>query len=173
MFDSTNDPKRWSPTRHLTILTQQDSRLGHNDSTVRKMMHSIVLLLWHIGCANVYLVSSLTMLWSLFIFGLLWRFLLELVFLWLPSFLANFFTQLDLLHTDKMTSESCHIVTLVFNSSMLQTFLWEHAKDYCANGKKPYQPRQKFTNMPKAVVARFSGLKTNLPIIYRWISSKF
>uniref|UniRef100_A0A2N9JB30 Aminotransferase-like plant mobile domain-containing protein n=1 Tax=Fagus sylvatica TaxID=28930 RepID=A0A2N9JB30_FAGSY len=36
-----------------------------------------------------------------------------------------------------------------------------------------FESRQKLAKMPKAVAARFDFLKTNVPIIYRWIGSKF
>jgi hypothetical protein len=52
-------------------------------------------------------------------------------------FLVQFYTQLDLLHTDEMAGESCHTVATVFNSSVLQAFLWEHAKGYSTDGRKP------------------------------------
>ena len=38
-------------------------------------------------------------------------------------FLGHFYTQLDLLHADEMSGESCHIVATIFNSSVLQAFL--------------------------------------------------
>ena len=88
-------------------------------------------------------------------------------------FLSQFYTQLDLLHTYEMAGESCHTVATVFNSSVLQAFLWEHPKGYSTNGRRPSKSRQKFAKMPEAVVAHFEFLKTSVPGVYRWISSKF
>jgi formate hydrogenlyase subunit 3/multisubunit Na+/H+ antiporter MnhD subunit len=56
-------------------------------------------------------------------------------------FLGQFYTLLDLLHTNEMAGGSCHTVASLFNSSMLQTFLWEHAKGYRTDGKKPSKSR--------------------------------
>jgi hypothetical protein len=88
-------------------------------------------------------------------------------------FLGQFYTQLDLLHTDKMAGESCYTVTTVFNSSVLQAILWEHAKGYSTNDRRPSELRQKFAKMPEAVAARFEFLKTSVPSVYRWIGFKF
>ncbi len=52
-------------------------------------------------------------------------------------FHGHFYTQLDLLHTDEMTGESCHTVATIFNSSVLQAFLWEHAASYSTDDKRP------------------------------------
>ena len=88
-------------------------------------------------------------------------------------FLGQFYTQLDLLHTDDMASESCHTMATVFNSSILQAFLWGHAKGYSVDGRNPFESRQKFAKMLEAVATRFDFLKTSVPCIYRWIGSKF
>ena len=88
-------------------------------------------------------------------------------------FLGQFYTQLDLLHTDEMAGESCYTVATFFNSSVLQAILWEHAKSYSTNGRRPSELRQKFAKMPEAVAARFEFLKTSVPSVYRWIGFKF
>jgi hypothetical protein len=88
-------------------------------------------------------------------------------------FLGHFYTQLDLLHSNEMASESCHTVATVFNSSVLQAFLWEHATSYSTDGKRPSDSRQKFANMPEAVAAHFEFLRTSVPSIYRWVGAKF
>ena len=94
-------------------------------------------------------------------------------FLSAAMFLGHFYTQLDLLHADEMAGESCHIMATVFNSSVLQAFLWEHAASYSTDGRRPSDCQQKFANMPEAVVARFEFLKTSVPSIYRWVGAKF
>ena len=81
-------------------------------------------------------------------------------------FLGHFYTQLDLLHADEIAGESCHTMATFFNSSVLQAFLWEHIASYSTDGKRPSDSRQKFTNMPEAVAARFEFLQTNVPSIY-------
>jgi hypothetical protein len=88
-------------------------------------------------------------------------------------FLGHFYTQLDLLHADEMVGESCHTVATVFNSSVLQAFLWEHAASYSTDGRRPSDSRQKFANMPEAVAAHFEFLWTSVPSIYRWVGAKF
>jgi hypothetical protein len=88
-------------------------------------------------------------------------------------FLGQFYTQLDLLHTDEMAGESCHTVATIFNSSMLQAFLWGHAKGYSVDGKNPFKSQQKFAKMSEAVATHFDFLKTSVPCIYQWIGSKF
>jgi hypothetical protein len=88
-------------------------------------------------------------------------------------FLGQFYTQLDLLHTNEMAGESCHTVATVFNSLVLQAFLWEHAKSYSTDGRRPSDSQQKFANMPEAVAACFEFLRTSVPSVYRWVGTKF
>jgi hypothetical protein len=88
-------------------------------------------------------------------------------------FLGHFYTQLDLLHADEMAGESCHIVATVFNSTVLQAFLWEHAASYSTDGRRPSDSRQKFASMPEAVATRFEFLQTSVPSVYRWVGAKF
>ena len=68
-------------------------------------------------------------------------------------FLGQFYTQMDLLHTDEMVGESCHTIATIFNSSVLQAFLWEHVKSYSTDGRRPSEPGQKFAKMPEAIAA--------------------
>jgi hypothetical protein len=72
-----------------------------------------------------------------------------------------------------MAGESCHTVATVFNSLVLQAFLWEHAKSYSIDGRRPSDSWQKFANMPEAVAARFEFLRTSVPSVYRWVGVKF
>ena len=72
-----------------------------------------------------------------------------------------------------MACESCHTVVTVFNSSVLQVFLWEHAKSYSTDGRRPSDSQQKFANIPEAVAAHFEFLRTNVHSVYRWVGVKF
>jgi hypothetical protein len=72
-----------------------------------------------------------------------------------------------------MAGESCHIVATVFNSTVLQAFLWDHAASYSTDGRRPSDSRQKFASMPEAVAARFEFLQTSVPSVYRWVGAKF
>ena len=71
-----------------------------------------------------------------------------------PLLLGQLYTQLDLLHAEELIGTSCHIVATAFNSSIVHTFLWEHALDYITKGGKSYEATYKFATMPKEVAAR-------------------
>uniref|UniRef100_A0A2N9I2V0 Aminotransferase-like plant mobile domain-containing protein n=1 Tax=Fagus sylvatica TaxID=28930 RepID=A0A2N9I2V0_FAGSY len=60
-----------------------------------------------------------------------------------PLLLGQLYTQLDLLHAEELAGASCHIVSTAFNSSIVHTFIWEHALEYIRKGKKPYEIRKK------------------------------
>uniref|UniRef100_A0A2N9G7L6 Aminotransferase-like plant mobile domain-containing protein n=1 Tax=Fagus sylvatica TaxID=28930 RepID=A0A2N9G7L6_FAGSY len=47
-----------------------------------------------------------------------------------PLLLGQIYTQLDLLHAEELAGASCHIASTAFNSSIVHTFLWEHALEY-------------------------------------------
>uniref|UniRef100_A0A2N9I2E6 Aminotransferase-like plant mobile domain-containing protein n=1 Tax=Fagus sylvatica TaxID=28930 RepID=A0A2N9I2E6_FAGSY len=87
-------------------------------------------------------------------------------------FLGHFYTQLDLLHADEMSGESCHFVATALNSSVLQAFLWEHATSCSTDGRRLSDSRQKFASLPEAIAARFEFLQTGVPSIYRWVGAK-
>uniref|UniRef100_A0A2N9FD49 Aminotransferase-like plant mobile domain-containing protein n=1 Tax=Fagus sylvatica TaxID=28930 RepID=A0A2N9FD49_FAGSY len=87
-------------------------------------------------------------------------------------FLGHFYTQLDLLHADEMSGESCHFVATALNSSVLQAFLWEHAASCSTDGRRLSDSRQKFASLPEAIAARFEFLQTGVPSIYRWVGAK-
>jgi hypothetical protein len=70
-----------------------------------------------------------------------------------PLLLGQLYTQLDLLHAEELIGVSCHIVATAFNSSIVHTFLWEHALEYITKGRKPYEARNKFASMPEDVTA--------------------
>uniref|UniRef100_A0A2N9F3G1 Aminotransferase-like plant mobile domain-containing protein n=1 Tax=Fagus sylvatica TaxID=28930 RepID=A0A2N9F3G1_FAGSY len=47
-----------------------------------------------------------------------------------PLFLGHLYSQLDLLHDYEIQGDSCYILSAVFNTSVLQTFFWEHSDSY-------------------------------------------
>uniref|UniRef100_A0A2N9HP86 Aminotransferase-like plant mobile domain-containing protein n=1 Tax=Fagus sylvatica TaxID=28930 RepID=A0A2N9HP86_FAGSY len=90
-----------------------------------------------------------------------------------PLLLGQLYTQLDLLHAEELAGASCHIVTTAFNSSIVHTFLWEHALEYIKKGRKPYEARNKFASMPEGVVTNIGDFQGDVPAVYRWVGSKF
>uniref|UniRef100_A0A2N9FU85 Aminotransferase-like plant mobile domain-containing protein n=1 Tax=Fagus sylvatica TaxID=28930 RepID=A0A2N9FU85_FAGSY len=101
--------------------------------------------------------------------GLLFGFVFPLP----PLLLGQIYTQLDLLHAEELAGASCHIVSTAFNSSIVHTFLWEHALEYIKKGRKPYEGRNKFASMPDGVVANVGDFQGDVPTVYRWVGSKF
>ena len=75
-------------------------------------------------------------------------------FLLASLLLGQLYTMLDLLHAEELVRLSCHTVAIAFNSSVMHTFLWEHALDYITKGGKSYEATYKFATMPKEVAAR-------------------
>jgi hypothetical protein len=90
-----------------------------------------------------------------------------------PLLLGQLYTQLDLLHAEELIGVSCHIVATAFNSSIVHTFLWEHALEYITKGRKPYEARNKFASMPEDVTAHVGDFQGDVPAVYRWVGSKF
>jgi hypothetical protein len=90
-----------------------------------------------------------------------------------PLLLGQIYTQLDLLHAEELAGASCHIVTTAFNSSIVHTFLWEHALEYIRKGRKPYEARNKFASMPEGVVTNVGDFQGDVPAVYCWVGSKF
>jgi hypothetical protein len=90
-----------------------------------------------------------------------------------PLLLGQIYTQLDLLHAEELARVSCHIASTAFNSSIVHTFLWEHALEYIRKGRKPYEGRNKFASMPDGIVANVGDFQGDVPAVYRWVGSKF
>jgi hypothetical protein len=90
-----------------------------------------------------------------------------------PLLLGQLYTQLDMLHAEELVGMSCHMVATALNSSVVHTFLWEHASEYISNGRKPYEARNKFATTAAGVATRFGGFKKDVPAVYRWVSCKF
>uniref|UniRef100_A0A2N9H9H2 Aminotransferase-like plant mobile domain-containing protein n=1 Tax=Fagus sylvatica TaxID=28930 RepID=A0A2N9H9H2_FAGSY len=73
----------------------------------------------------------------------------------------------------ELAGASCHIVSTAFNSSIVHTFIWEHALEYIRKGKKPYEIRKKFASMPEGVVANVGDFQGDVPAVFRWVGNKF
>uniref|UniRef100_A0A2N9EJ89 Aminotransferase-like plant mobile domain-containing protein n=1 Tax=Fagus sylvatica TaxID=28930 RepID=A0A2N9EJ89_FAGSY len=86
-----------------------------------------------------------------------------------PLLLGQIYTQLDLLHAEELAGASCHIASTAFNSSIVHTFLWEHALEYIRKGRKPYEGRNKFASMPDGIVANVGDFQGDVPAVYRWV----
>ena len=87
--------------------------------------------------------------------------------------LGQLYIPLDLLHAEELIGESCHIVATAFNSSIVHTFFWEHALEYITKGRKPYEARNKFASMSEEVAAYVSDFQGDVPVVLRWVGSKF
>ena len=84
-------------------------------------------------------------------------------------FLGHLYLQLDSICLNEVYSGSCHFITACFNSSALQTFLWEHSLNYLEIGNDNNQIREKFRNMSRHILSRYPDLKVNLPLVYCWV----
>jgi hypothetical protein len=85
-------------------------------------------------------------------------------------FLGYLYLQLDSVCLDEIRGGSCHFITTCFNTSALQTFLWERSLNYQEVGNDNSQIREKFKNMSRHILKRYPDLRTNLPLVYRWVS---
>uniref|UniRef100_A0A2N9HJJ6 Aminotransferase-like plant mobile domain-containing protein n=1 Tax=Fagus sylvatica TaxID=28930 RepID=A0A2N9HJJ6_FAGSY len=85
-------------------------------------------------------------------------------------FLGYLYLQLDSICLDEVRGGSCHFITTCFNTSALQTFLWERSLNYQEIGNDNSQIREKYRNMSRHILSRYPDLKTNLPLVYRWVS---
>ena len=84
-----------------------------------------------------------------------------------PLLLGQLYTQLDLLHAEELISASFHTVATAFNTSVMHTFLWEHALEYITKGRKPYEGRNKFANMPEEIAAHVGDFQGDIPAVFR------
>ena len=78
-----------------------------------------------------------------------------------------------MLHVEELIGASCFTVATAFNSSVVHTFLWEHALNYITKGRKPYKGRNKFANMPERVAARVGDFQGDVHAVFRWVGCKF
>jgi hypothetical protein len=78
-----------------------------------------------------------------------------------------------LLHAEELIGLSCHTVATAFDSSVVHTYLWEHALNYITKGRKPYEARNKFATMLEAVTAHVGDFQKDVSAVYRWVGCKF
>ena len=84
-----------------------------------------------------------------------------------PMFLGHLYLQLNLLHDCEVERDSCHIIVAAFNTTVLQTFLWEHSVNYIFVAKDKAAMWGKFSNLPQRFLDRFPNFRHNLPLVYR------
>uniref|UniRef100_A0A2N9IES6 Aminotransferase-like plant mobile domain-containing protein n=1 Tax=Fagus sylvatica TaxID=28930 RepID=A0A2N9IES6_FAGSY len=60
---------------------------------------------------------------------------------------------------DEIRGGSCHFITTCFNTSALQTFLWERSLNYQEVGNDNSQIREKFKNMSRQYFKKVPGFK--------------
>ena len=48
---------------------------------------------------------------------------------------GTLYSELNRLHSDELEGSSYHIIESTVNVVLLQTFIWEHSKDYVVVGK--------------------------------------
>jgi hypothetical protein len=87
-------------------------------------------------------------------------------------FLSHLYSQLDLLHDCEVEGDYCHIIVAAFNTTMLQTFLWEHSVNYIFAAKDKAAAWGKFSDLPQHFLDRFLDFRDNLPPVYRWVGLK-
>ena len=78
-----------------------------------------------------------------------------------------------MLHAEELAGASCHIVITALNSSIVHTFLWEHALEYIRKGRKPYEARNKFASISEVVATHVGDFQGDASAVYRWVGSKF
>uniref|UniRef100_A0A2N9E6W1 Aminotransferase-like plant mobile domain-containing protein n=1 Tax=Fagus sylvatica TaxID=28930 RepID=A0A2N9E6W1_FAGSY len=66
---------------------------------------------------------------------------------------------LDSICLDEVRGGSCHFITTCFNTSALQTFLWERSLNYQEIGNDNSQIREKYRNMSRHILSRYPDLK--------------
>uniref|UniRef100_A0A2N9EQH2 Aminotransferase-like plant mobile domain-containing protein n=1 Tax=Fagus sylvatica TaxID=28930 RepID=A0A2N9EQH2_FAGSY len=74
-------------------------------------------------------------------------------------FLGYLYLQLDSICLDEICGGSCHFITTCFNTSALQTFLWERSLNYQEVGNDNGQIREKFRNMSLPHFEQIPGFK--------------
>jgi hypothetical protein len=84
-------------------------------------------------------------------------------------FLGHLYLQLDSICFDEVCGDSCHFITTYFNSSTLQTLLWEHALSYLELGNENSQIQERFRNMSSHILSRYPDLAVNSPLVYRCV----
>uniref|UniRef100_A0A2N9HX39 Aminotransferase-like plant mobile domain-containing protein n=1 Tax=Fagus sylvatica TaxID=28930 RepID=A0A2N9HX39_FAGSY len=89
-----------------------------------------------------------------------------------PLFLGHLYSQLDLLHDCEIQGDSCYILSAVFNTSVLQTFFWEHSVSYTPIARDRSAAWGRFSDLPREFLEQFPDFRANLPLVYRWVGLK-
>ena len=79
---------------------------------------------------------------------------------------------MDLFHDCEVKEDSCHILLVAFNITMLQTFFWEHSVNYLFVAKDKVIAWSKFSDLSQRFLDRFPDFRNNLPLVYRWVGLK-
>jgi hypothetical protein len=87
-------------------------------------------------------------------------------------FLGHLYSQLDLLHDCEVERDSCYILFASFNTTVLQTFLWEYSASHIFAAKDKVVAWSKFADLPQRFLERFPDFRSNLPLVYRWVGLK-
>ena len=89
-----------------------------------------------------------------------------------PLFLGYLYSQLDLLHDCEVEGDSCYILLAGFNTTVLQTFFWEHYVSYLFVAKDKIAAWGRFSNLLQRFLDRFPDFQNNLSLIYHWVGLK-
>jgi hypothetical protein len=89
-----------------------------------------------------------------------------------PLFLGHLYSQLDLLHDCEIQGDSCYILSAAFNTSVLQTFFWEHSISYTFAARDKSAAWSRFSDLPREFLEQFPDFRDNLPLVYRWVGLK-
>uniref|UniRef100_A0A2N9G0K2 Aminotransferase-like plant mobile domain-containing protein n=1 Tax=Fagus sylvatica TaxID=28930 RepID=A0A2N9G0K2_FAGSY len=89
-----------------------------------------------------------------------------------PLFFGHLYLQLDLLHDCEVEGDSCYILHASFNTTVLQTFFWEHSASYLFAAKDKVAAWSRFSHLPQEFLDRFLDFRNNLPLVYRWVGLK-
>uniref|UniRef100_A0A2N9FHP8 Aminotransferase-like plant mobile domain-containing protein n=1 Tax=Fagus sylvatica TaxID=28930 RepID=A0A2N9FHP8_FAGSY len=89
-----------------------------------------------------------------------------------PLFLGHLYSQLDLLHDCEIQGDSCYILFAAFNTSVLQTFFWEHSASYIFAARDKSAAWSRFSDLPREFLEQFPDFRDNLPLVYRWVGLK-
>uniref|UniRef100_A0A2N9H6L9 Aminotransferase-like plant mobile domain-containing protein n=1 Tax=Fagus sylvatica TaxID=28930 RepID=A0A2N9H6L9_FAGSY len=72
----------------------------------------------------------------------------------------------------RFKGDSCYILSAVFNTSVLQTFFWEHSVSYTPIARDKSAAWGRFSDLPREFLEQFPDFRANLPLVYRWVGLK-
>ncbi|KAK7855529.1 hypothetical protein CFP56_027326 [Quercus suber] len=89
--------------------------------------------------------------------------------------LGTLYSELDRLHSDELEGSPYHIIESSVNVVLLQTFIWEHSKDYINVGKDVGDV--KMANWVVRAVGpngelQFLSFEDGLPLLMKWMGLK-